>query len=351
MKYRAKNLDVRKLLDRPRWQEWLEYELTHMRRLCPEFQMTYDNFSPDALEWSYYHDACLKPGSHEVVELLHRMAEAIPVKYHRYLHQGLTSSNVIDGCNHIRWKELLHLYVAAYSDIPTVKEDLNLNGYTHGMRATVTSLRHRQESALIGLPLIKKHLPGILDGGPVGFETTDNMNLHRQAFPRHAYFQLWSNLLVGSASLSQLALDYRFYASDLRIGMKLVYNGTTSSAMPGKNNPSEWERINSLDLLIRGCVMTLMSTPPQWLDRDLVHSAMERETIDRLWEYAFYQLEEMTRLLSTSKLVVTDEVKNEPTSGRMNLLLEEGHDWHTARLLSKDEKYWADRRVPEAEPS
>lgn len=335
-KYHAKHTLVRQILDMPNWIRWLEFEIEHIKSQCEEFSMTVADFKPDALEWAYYHDACLKPGSHEIVELLSRMAEAIPVKYHRYLHRGLTSSNVIDSCNHRKWNALSAMYGAQYARFHSIfhlilNRQTSVRGYTHGKLATVTTLEHRAMSALERPRAFQ--LPEKVTGGPVG--VNDLMIYHRQAMPRTAYFALWHQLLVGSAGLAQMATDYRFYLSDFKVGVSASHQGTTSSAMPGKNNPSQFERICSLDLLIRGMVCTLYQTPPQWLDRDLVHSAMERETIDRLWEYAFYQLEQMTTLVLDVKVESEEEIpQQEETSDRFQTLIDAGHDWHTARRLS-----------------
>lgn len=332
-KYHAKHTLVRQILDEPNWIRWIGFEIEHIKSQCDEFNMTVADFKPDALEWAYYHDACLKPGSHEIVELLSRMAEVIPVKYHRYLHRGLTSSNVIDSCNHRKWSALSALYSSQYARLwsmfPSYSPDVR--GYTHGRLATSTTLGNRFRSALASPRAIA--LPEKVTGGPVGVH--DACYFHRQAFPRVQYYMVWQQLLMGSTGLAQLATDYRFYLSDFGVGVSGHHQGTTSSAMPGKNNPSQFERVCSLDLLIRGMVCTLYQTPPQWLDRDLVHSAMERETIDRLWEYAFYQLEQMTSLIGTTVLEPTEQiVAQEETSDRFQKLIDEGHDWHTARKLS-----------------
>lgn len=332
MKYRSSNPRVRELLDRPRWQEWLEFELEHIRRQCMGFSMTLADFKPEALEWDYYHDACLKAGSHEMVELLSRMAEVIPVQYHRYLHRGLTSSSVIDSCNHRRWNRLAYMYKHGVHDLRALAHGaigVGISGFTHGRLAQMTSIMQRFASVFSYI--CWDDLPEAVTGGPVG------NNQHRQCYSRSAYIGYWSRYMSASAMLSQLALDYRFYATGWLPGVSLEFAGTSSSAMPGKCNPSEFERINSLDLLIRSICTSLMNIPPMWLERDLVHSALEREQVDRLWEYLFYQVEEMTRLVSTTKIVVDPSQQfKEPTFDLMNAWLDAGSDWPTARKLAAD---------------
>lgn len=209
-------------------------------------------------------------------------------------------------------------------------------GFTHGILATPTSLHNRMSCILYG-PSDVKLLPDKIRTSPTGYIS------QRQAYGRSRYFPIWSNLAMRSYGLAQLAQDYRFYATG-KFGVELKFKGTTSSAMPNKNNPSEFERIISLDQLIRGEVCTLINTQVQWLDRDLTHSAMERHTIDWLWEHSFYQLEEMIRLVKGTEIRVTGYDYNRSYE-RMNQLQEEGNDWSTSRRLSTDEQYWLNREA------
>lgn len=329
---------VRKILDRPRWHEWLRFGLDHIRQQCPEFKLTLEDFHPEALEWSYYHDACLQPGSHEMVELLSRMAEVIPVKYHKYLHRGLTTSNVIDSCNHLRWAVLWRLYVDRYNKVVNLVgalPDLAINGYTHGQLAHRTTLQHRSMAALLRM---HEHVRfnDYLTGGPTGWKGSQNQGaVQRQCYPRHAYFQLWSMMMAASAGLAQLAFDYRVYAMSPAMGVKVSLSGTTSSCMPDKCNPTQFERINSLDLLIRSIGVSLMQIPPMMLEHDLVHSALEREQVDRLWEYLFYQAEQMEQLIQWTKVEV-EPATMISSHDLLNQALDEGIDWSSARRVSSD---------------
>lgn len=343
-RYRARDSRIREILDRPRWQEWIEFECEAINRLAVKdpgrrADWSLADFKPEALEWDYYHDAVLR-GGHEVAELVSRMAEVLPLEYHRYLHRGFTSSNVIDSCNHRRWNRLaLRHHEAATETLHAFRlasgGEAEVPGLTHGRFAHVTTVRHRMESGFPGF-FHQPGLPELVTGGPTGYPDSG----HRQAYPRSAYWPLWTHLARTSAWLEQVATDYRFYCSDLGVG----YLGVTgelndaavgSSSMPGKRNPTAFERVCSVGHLIRTTTCTQLTLPPQWLDRDLVHSATERETLDRLWDWSFWQLEEMALLADEVGLTV-DPMPTPPINSyeEMQRRQGQGEEWHAARKAS-----------------
>jgi len=314
-RYRAKNLEARALLDRPIHEEWIEFELDHMRRIIPghlikEFGFQLCDFKPEALEWDYWYDEQRTRGSHEIISLLSRMAEILPEKWHSYLHYGLTSSNVIDSCNHLRWRRLAALFYQSYGELIKQmglvdQKSQQIKGMTHGRAATWTTLATRFGAVIsaVQFPDFKYILHYPVVGGPTG--AADPSQRGRQCISRSLYWPLWVMLAQAAESCAQAAQDYRFYCSDFGpvVGVTgQMTSPTSSSAMPNKRNPSDFERIISLAHNLKGDVAKLMTLPQQWLDRDLTHSAIERETIPELWEHAFFLVEEMTTLISTTKL-------------------------------------------------
>jgi len=335
--YRTSDQEVRAILDRPRWQEWIEYECELLTRVLDErgiFDTAYtlEHFKPDALEWASYQDEVSR-GGHEIVCLLARMAEAMPLEHQRYLHRGQTSSNIIDTCNHRRWNKLMHLVEIRvnrlYSQQP--HGDQPVMGMTHGKDAFRTTLAHRHRTTtFMESPL---DLDRTVEGGPMGSGTR-----HRQCVQRSEYWPMLAYLAQVAYGCEQLATDYRFYCSDLDVGIlgTMREQATTSSCMPGKVNPSAFERICSVGLMVRGLITTHFMQPPQWLDRDLVHSAMERETIDRIWDHTCWMLEALSRLVETTELHVTKEPAKVSSYDRMNQLLDEGLSYGEARESAAD---------------
>jgi adenylosuccinate lyase len=333
--YCTKNEHARKLLDRPRWQEWIEFECNHLNSQIEEAgECKYDlaYFKPNALEWSYYQDEVTR-GGHELVCLLVRMAEILPERHHRYLHRGLTSSNTIDTCNHRRWNELAARLVTEHSLLASAAQRWSLPypvvGYTHGRRGYHTTTSQRNSILRPGAFDHMKTLPWSVSGGPMGYGTD-----HRQCVPRSDYWQMWAWVAQMVYSIEQLATDYRFYCSDLDVGViGLMGQGvaTTSSCMPGKVNPSAFERICSVGYMVRNQISMQLLQPPQWLDRDLVHSAMERATIDLIWDRAFWLVEEMNRLVSTTTLVRSREPAADNSYDKLNEYLDAGLGYAEAR--------------------
>ncbi len=349
--YCSTNPEVRKLLDRPIHHEWIEWECDHINKQLdvesdrlkltegnriPHYEASF--FNLDALEWQIWYDEVAR-GGHEVVTLLLRMADRMPVIHHRFLHRGLTSSDLIDGCNHIRWQRLCSLYSYAGGKLHSVAADAYDNkdpimGMTHGMRAYKKELGARFTAIFWDDRSLwhRGEHPGPWQEGPVGTQ------YRRQCHPRQDYWALWAQLARRAYGLEILATDYRFYCSDLYRGTGVAGNmdqsATSSSCMPGKVNPSPFERCCSVGYMIRTLCTAQMLQPPMWLDRDLVHSALERETIHRIWEHSFWLIEEMTRLIFSVNLSVIDGPLSKTSHDLMNDRLDEGDSYKVAREKS-----------------
>lgn len=180
-------------------------------------------------------------------------------------------------------------------------------------------------------------IPSEVGGGPTG-ESWDNGS-HRQAVKRNFYWSSWCRIAQIAYDMEQSATDYRFYCSDLSeaVGVRGVMAegiATTSSAMPGKINPTVFERVCSVGLMVRTLCTGLMMTPPKWLDADLVHSAHERETIDRIWDHIFWMVEEMTRLVASTKLEVTRPPVEKSSFEALQEYQEQGYSYEAARAAA-----------------
>lgn len=355
-KYRTLNRELREILDKPAWQNWIETELNHINhqlilispigdsleyRRWQQLGYNLESFKPAALEWDYYHDACLKPGSHEMTELLSRMAEVLPQDYHRYLHRNLTTSNVVDFCMLDRMGECtksLYRRVNTIQAAMSEDEDITDNtvdGYTHGRIAMRTSLIHRREI----LGFAAEFLCGAAEQDPKWGDFIGRITTSPNGRQQIYRFHLWPYLMAINAlsySLAQLATDYRFYCSDMQVGVKgSLCDAVTSSAMPHKMNPSEFERVCSLDHWIRGQVATLLQTPPKWLDGDLIHSAEERIILDSLIEVTGYMLDEMARLMITTRLEIRLCPVPPDSNTLLNTMLDKGLTWSRARAEAR----------------
>lgn len=352
MKYISTNPEVRAILDRPRYFEWMEYEAEHINRQIAEAN-TCDNI-PKPLVTPFWDNYGVHHGphfegylqkqlggkGHEVADLVDFMSKCLHVDYHRYLHHGLTSSNVIDACNHRRWRKLIGRLKIEIENIvwPAEYWSYSITGYTHGRAAYRTSLGHRMTSALTviddGLVLAKDRYPSSVFGGPTGKDTAGH--IHRQAWQRYDYWTIWTMIAQVAATMEQLATDYRFYCSDFDVGVRGLIEGTTSSCMPGKNNATEFERIVSVCHTIKSLVCSQMMLPPQWLDRDLVHSAHEKQTIDWMWDNTFFVVERMVRLVREVKLEGKVLVNQMTSYDAFNNFVNQGMDYMKAREKAKE---------------
>ncbi len=351
MNYQSKNPEVRKLLDRPRVEEWIEFEMEHIAK---QVRGADHDWGTEEMQKEMEHqlfvfrydlwEQDVKDGGHEIERMLSELARRLPVKYHKYLHRNLTSSNVIDSCNHRRWDKLLTTlddslkgYNQALEKIKC-QEPQDCVGMTHGRRAHRTKLGYRVCSVGGWFDLwydnhiIRDNLKDVT-GGPTG------NTAHRQAVRRSDYWPIWVHTMQVCAGMEQLATDYRFYCSDLSeaVGVKgTLASGiaTTSSAMPGKVNPTVFERVCSVGYMVRTMCAAQMLAPPKWLDADLVHSALERETIDRIWDHTFWLVEEMTWLVSTTKLEVTRKPEIDTSFDALQRYQDSGLEYSAARAAA-----------------
>ncbi len=332
MNYQTKDIEARQLLDRPRWQEWYDYEVEHILRQAGQDKGIFAEPEECRVFPVRKYLEEIQSGGHEIDRLLHHMSKLIDPSYHRYLHYGLTSSNVIDTCNHRRWIKLLkalHARIEEWRHHYFIDET-KIVGMTHGRKAHRLPLCQRFYTAIATKLLVFTFPEDVTktstDGGPTG------NYYHRQAVGRDSYWPIWTNLAQIAFACEQLATDYRFYCSDFSdvVGIKgtlALGVATTSSAMPGKVNPTVFERVCSVGFMVRNLCTTQMLLPPKWLDADLVHSAMERETIDRMWDHTFWLVETMRELMNTTTLEVTyspkaytshDALKQEQANGELN---------------------------------
>jgi adenylosuccinate lyase len=245
---------------------------------------------------------------HDVIAFLTNLAEHIGPEA-RFLHQGMTSSDVLDTCLAVQLKQAADILLAdidgllaalkrrafEYKMTPTV-------GRSHGIHAEPTTFgvklagfyaefaraRHRLEAARIEIatcaisgavgtfanvaPAVEEHVAAKLGLTPEPIST--------QIIPRdrHAFF--FATLGVIASSVERLATEIRhLQRTELREVEEYFAPGQKgSSAMPHKRNPVLAENLTGLARLVRGAVIPALENVALWHERDISHSAVERVT-------------------------------------------------------------------------
>jgi adenylosuccinate lyase len=276
-----------------------------------------------------------KTTDHDVIAFVSQVAEAVGPEG-RYLHLGLTSSDVVDtglalqlraagerllaDCDHLT----LAIIARARVEAETV-----MMGRTHSVHAEPTTLGFKLAGWAFELERGRTRLAAAVDeigtgkiSGPVGTyshlgpdieaEVLAALGLHvdpvsTQIVQRDRHAALLGAIAVIGGSLERFATEVRNLQhteiGELQEPFTAGQKG--SSAMPHKRNPILSERIAGLARLLRGYAGTALEDQPLWHERDISHSSAERVILPDATIVLDYMLVRMTGLVEG--LVVRSE--------------------------------------------
>ncbi|GIW03553.1 MAG: adenylosuccinate lyase [Thermomicrobiales bacterium] len=243
---------------------------------------------------------------HDVIAFLRAVGETVG-EASRFIHLGLTSSDVVDTglalqvkeAGELLDRELARLIEAVGRQAIAHKHTVMI-GRTHGVHAEPTTFglklavwydelrRHRRRLELARVDMAVGKLSGAVGTHahvPLDLEEEVCAALGLRADPvstqivqrdRHAFFL--STLAGIGATLEKMALEIRLLQrTEVREAEEPFDEGNQgSSAMPHKRNPHESERICGLARLLRGYAMTALENVALWHERDISHSSAER---------------------------------------------------------------------------
>ena len=251
-------------------------------------------------------DEIEKETKHDVIAFLTNLAENIGDEA-RFVHQGMTSSDVLDTCFSIQLAQASDILLA---DINLVLESLKKRAYefkytpsvgrSHGIHAEPTTLglklaghyaefaRNRERllqaraeistcaiSGAVGTfasidPAVEKYVAEKLKLSPEPVST--------QVIPRDRHAMFFSVLGVIASSVERLAVEIRhLQRTEVGEAEELFSAGLKgSSAMPHKRNPVLTENLTGLARMVRSAVIPAMENVVLWHERDISHSSVER---------------------------------------------------------------------------
>ena len=231
----------------------------------------------------------------------------------RFLHFGLTSSDLVDSANAIRMNRTTEYLIGWFDRLTKIIEDrpalrLPMNGRTHGQVASPTSIRHRW--AVMPWPMAydvpvmftgaigrRTNLPkdhGYKMVQLLGVNTTSRHTT--QVLPRWHFVQALRGWVDWVGYCEQIATDIRVMSVLREVAESTKKVGST--AMPGKTNPIRSERICGLARLARSELAAVEAGQALWLDRDLSHSAVDRVVFEDLAHLTAYCLAEILDLIA-----------------------------------------------------
>lgn len=251
-------------------------------------------------------DEIEKTTRHDVLAFLTNLAEHIGADA-RFVHQGMTSSDVLDTAFAVQLKEAGELLLKGLDKVlaalaKRVEENLDVVtiGRSHGIHAEPTSFGLKLATHYAAFARDKKRLQTAIDdvatcaiSGPVGtFATVDPRveahvakklglsveTISTQIIPRDRHAMYFATLGVIASSIENFAIEMRhLQRSEVREAEEPFAKGQKgSSAMPHKRNPVLAENLTGLARIVRAAVTPAMENVALWHERDISHSAVER---------------------------------------------------------------------------
>jgi len=245
---------------------------------------------------------------HDFISFVKLIEDKVPSNSGRWLHYGLTSSDIIDTANSIRCVNSLiytrqNLTLIITSLLERIKKDdadTEILSRTHGQAAEVQQVKNIFQRwlsfarrAYDDLILAEKKLKVGKLSGPSGNHVFVTKNIESvalshfnlqpatnasQIIPRDIYLDYYYALLKAVLFIEKIAFDIRLYSQS---EIKEICEGFSekqkgSSAMPHKKNPIYCENLSGLARLYKGYMMTAIDNCETQLERDISHSSSER---------------------------------------------------------------------------
>ncbi len=264
---------------------------------------------------------------HDVIAFVSQVAESIGPEG-RFLHLGLTSSDVVDTALAVQLRaagdrildDVEHL-LAVLIRRARAEADTVMMGRTHSVHAEPTTLGLKLAGWAFELDRDRVRLTAAVDeigtgkiSGPVGTyshlgpdieaEVLADLGLHAdpvstQIVQRDRHAALLTAIAITGGSLERFATEVRNLQhteiGELMEPFKAGQKG--SSAMPHKRNPILAERIAGLARLLRGYAGAAMEDQPLWHERDISHSSAERVLLPDSTTILDYMLVRMAGLV------------------------------------------------------
>lgn len=244
---------------------------------------------------------------HDVIAFLTHLAEHVGADEARFVHQGMTSSDVLDTCFNVQLTRAADILIAdlegllaalkarAYEHKDTVRI-----GRSHGIHAEPTTMgltfarfyaemdrnlsRMRDARAEIATGAISGAVGTFANIDPAVEEhVCDKLGLvpepiSTQVIPRDRHAAFFATLGVIASSVENVSTEIRhMQRTEVLEAEEFFSKGQKgSSAMPHKRNPVLTENLTGLARLVRSMAIPAMENVALWHERDISHSSVER---------------------------------------------------------------------------
>jgi adenylosuccinate lyase len=284
---------------------------------------------------------------HDIIAFVSQVAETVGPEG-RYLHFGLTSSDVVDTGLALQLRAAGERLLADCDRLLVVlvtraraEADTTMMGRTHSVHAEPTTFGLKLAGWAFEVDRGRTRLATAVDeigtgkiSGPVGTyshldpdieaEVLAGLGLHAdpvstQIVQRDRHAALLATIAILGGTLERIATEIRNLQhteiGEVQEPFKTGQKG--SSAMPHKRNPIVSERISGLARLLRGYAQTALENQPLWHERDISHSSAERVILPDATILLDYMLVRTTSLIEG--LIVRSERMRENISRGLGL--------------------------------
>lgn len=265
---------------------------------------------------------------HDVIAFLTNVAEYVG-EPSRWIHYGMTSSDVLDTALALQMKQAVDLIIPQLDQLCLALEkkaleykDLLSIGRSHGIHAEPTSfglkfaLWYDETKRNIGR--LKNALKSISVGqfsGAVGnyahispkieeiaceYLKLQPVNIATQVIQRDRHSELLTTIAIIGSTLEKIAVEIRHCQRTEVLEMEESFSKGQkgSSAMPHKKNPITSEQISGLARVLRANSMAAMENNALWHERDISHSSVERIILPDSTILLHYMLYKMIDLIN-----------------------------------------------------
>lgn len=243
---------------------------------------------------------------HDVIAFLTHLAEIVGDDA-RFVHQGMTSSDVLDTCFNVQLVKATDLLLADLDRLLAAlktrafeHKDTITIGRSHGIHAEPTTFGVKLAQAYAEFERNKKRLEAAREdiatcaiSGAVGtFANIDpsveehvakslgliSEPVSTQVIPRDRHAMYFATLGVIASSIERLSTEIRhLQRTEVLEAEEFFSKGQKgSSAMPHKRNPVLTENLTGLARMVRSYAMPAMENVALWHERDISHSSVER---------------------------------------------------------------------------
>ncbi|WP_224815212.1 adenylosuccinate lyase [Hasllibacter sp. MH4015] len=244
---------------------------------------------------------------HDVIAFLTHLAEHVGSDEARFVHQGMTSSDVLDTCLNVQLVRAADILIADLGELLAALKRRAMEhkmtvrvGRSHGIHAEPTTMGltfarfyAEMDRNLARMKLARDEVAtGAISGAVGTFANIDPRveehvcaqlglspePISTQVIPRDRHAMFFATLGVIASSIENVATEIRhMQRTEVLEGAEFFSIGQKgSSAMPHKKNPVLTENLTGLARLVRMAVVPAMENVALWHERDISHSSVER---------------------------------------------------------------------------